>query len=153
MSCASASKCLDDCLPDLFNITPLARRSVELTSRFIKPCFQNPPLNCAVINAEEEDRFYFILEGECQLKHAQAGELPPVTLDTGNPDLDVPSFYEGKTISRLGPGEFFGEGAVFPKMRRNWLVEAHGATKLYYINRMDLLARILFICDFESESL
>jgi CRP-like cAMP-binding protein len=67
-----------------------------------------------------------------------------VTLDTGNPDLDVPSFYEGKTISRLGPGEFFGEGAVFPKMRRNWLVEAHGATKLYYISRMDLVARILF---------
>ncbi|GAQ91505.1 Similar to cAMP/cGMP-dependent protein kinase [Klebsormidium nitens] len=97
-----------------------------------------------VINAEEEERLYFIIEGECQLKHAQGGDLPPVTLDTGNPELDVPSFYsDGRTISRLGPGEFFGEGSLFPRMRRNWLVEAHGATKLYYINRMDLTAHVL----------
>eukprot|EP00243_Klebsormidium_subtile_P006619 TRINITY_DN2849_c0_g1_i1.p1 TRINITY_DN2849_c0_g1~~TRINITY_DN2849_c0_g1_i1.p1 ORF type:complete len:664 (+),score=163.06 TRINITY_DN2849_c0_g1_i1:118-1992(+) len=96
-----------------------------------------------VINAEEEERLYFIIEGECQLKHPQGGDLPPVTLDTGNPELDVQSFYsDGRTISRLGPGEFFGEGSVFPRMRRNWLVEAHGATKLYYINRMDLTAHV-----------
>ena len=33
------------------------------------------------------------------------------------PDSDV-GFYNAKTISRLGPGNFFGEGCIFPEIRR-----------------------------------
>ena len=51
-------------------------------------------------------------------------------------------FYNGKTISRLGPGNFFGEGCIFPDIRRDWIVEAMSEVKLYFISRGDILNNV-----------
>ena len=51
-------------------------------------------------------------------------------------------FYNAKTISRLGPGNFFGEGCIFPEIRRDWIVEAMSEVKLYFISRGDILNNV-----------
>ena len=51
-------------------------------------------------------------------------------------------FYNAKTISRLGPGNFFGEGCIFPEIRRDWIVEAMSEVKLYFISRGDIMNNV-----------
>ncbi|GBG78205.1 hypothetical protein CBR_g26238 [Chara braunii] len=62
--------------------------------------------------------------------------------ETVSKERDSPpsyGFYDANTISRLGPGSFFGEGCIFRKLRRDWIVEAATHVKAYQINKMDFL--------------
>ena len=96
----------------------------------------------ALFDTEKDNRLYFIVEGECRLclldeeeqqEHGeQTGVVVEAQIDKNasvgvgfgeeqqqkkKPDSDV-GFYNAKTISRLGPGNFFGEGCIFPEIRR-----------------------------------
>ena len=46
-------------------------------------------------------------------------------------------FYKAETISRLGPGNFFGESCVFKELSRDWFVEAATEVKLYFLSQAD----------------
>jgi len=119
----------------------------------------------ALFDTEKDNRLYFIVEGECRLclldeDEETAAEPERELVGAGGvvegDEVEVNlkgkelrnyadtgyGFYNAKTISRLGPGNFFGEGCIFPEIRRDWIVEAMSEVKLYFISRGDILNNV-----------
>ena len=117
----------------------------------------------ALFDTEKDNRLYFVVEGECRLclldeeeENQQEPEVrgvtPVVVENLTKVDDDTKQkkekestdvgFYNAKTISRLGPGNFFGEGCIFPEIRRDWIVEAMTEVKLYFISRGDIMNNV-----------
>ena len=105
----------------------------------------------------QDNRIHFIVEGECKLRLDYSTYGPPTALpkinigsnDAGAYPGDAPAresryagkehFYDNTTISRLGPGNCFGECCVFPSIRREgWVGEALSEVKLYFVAQADI---------------
>ncbi|GHP05348.1 hypothetical protein PPROV_000410000 [Pycnococcus provasolii] len=109
-----------------------------------------------VFYPEKDNRLHFIVEGEAKLRldHAQYGTpvdiVKTITAPgaSGFANANGPrewryamkeTFYDSVTISRLGPGNCFGECSVFPHLRREGrVVEALTEVKLYFVAQADL---------------
>lgn len=83
-----------------------------------------------IFEADNDNRLYFVVEGECRLSLIEEecqseDEFSEKGFENGStkPAKDM-HFYNAGTISRLGPGNFFGEGCLFPELKRDRLVEA-----------------------------
>ena len=119
-----------------------------------------------IFETDKDNRLYFVVEGECRLclpedddeNSSEGGAMAPlpgggiVGTDEGAlAGRDLPGrglggppslLYNAQTITRLGPGNFFGEGCLFPDLRRDWIVEAMSEVKLYFISRGDVLNNV-----------
>ena len=81
---------------------------------------------------DKDNRLYFVVQRECRLCYSRCfdsqGEVP----------RGESSFYKGDTISRIGPGNFFGESCLFKDLKRGeWFVDAATEVKLYFITEAD----------------
>ena len=86
---------------------------------------------------DKDNRLYFVVQGECRLCYRRSfdaqGDIPR---GEGN-------FYKGDTISRIGPGNFFGETCLFKDLKRGeWFVDAATEVKLYFISEADFWKKL-----------
>jgi len=87
-----------------------------------------------------EGILYFVVEGECRLRRAYSRK--DGGKDEKDPIADEEAFYDSNTITRLGPGDFFGEASVFSEARHDgWYVESHTDCKLYCIAGAQLISK------------
>eukprot|EP00873_Tetraselmis_striata_P019886 jgi/Tetstr1/440150/TSEL_028507.t1 len=88
-----------------------------------------------VFDVMNDTTVYFVVEGDCRLRRAVGKHADPIPTVKG-----ADPFYDAHTISRLGPGNFFGEAALFPEFRQEgWFVEAKTDCKFYTIAAAELI--------------
>ena len=83
-----------------------------------------------VFQTDRDNRVYFVVQGECRLTNQANSEAR-------NNHVVDDLFYKAEIISRLGPGNFFGESCVFKELSRDWFVEAATEVKLYFLSQAD----------------
>lgn len=101
-----------------------------------------------IFHPEQDNRMYFCVEGELRLTldggptaatHARADYAGHAhghghSHGHGHGHTSQELFYSSNTISRLGPGAFFGECALFPETTSDWLVECHTDCRLLFVS-------------------
>ncbi|MGP8077071.1 MAG: Crp/Fnr family transcriptional regulator [Thermoplasmata archaeon] len=90
----------------------LSERQIKRIARFAK-VRDIPPETFVVKHGEKGIGFYLILEGQVQVRRS------------------------GKTLARLGPGDFFGELALFDDRTRSADVVTLGPTRVVVLSRWE----------------
>ncbi|KAK3266094.1 hypothetical protein CYMTET_25260 [Cymbomonas tetramitiformis] len=85
-----------------------------------------------VFYPDKDLRICFVVDGECRLRCAKEDRSLP-SIDGGS------HFYDTNTISRLGPGSWFGESCLFEDLKRNFTVETKVETTLFSIGKQEAL--------------
>ena len=86
---------------------------------------------------DKDNRLYFVVQGECRLSYRRSFDAQ------GENMRGESSFYKGDTISRIGPGNFFGETCLFKDLKRGeWFVDAATEVKLYFISEGDFWKKL-----------
>lgn len=123
---------LNDKLKFLNSLNILRGRPAKRVIQLAHFLSSSSHISGTVFYPDKDLRICFVVDGECRLRCAKE--------DRSLPSIDSSShFYDTNTISRLGPGSWFGESCLFEDLKRNFTVETKVETTLFSIGKQDAL--------------
>ncbi|KAK3280420.1 hypothetical protein CYMTET_11735 [Cymbomonas tetramitiformis] len=88
-----------------------------------------------VVSPEKEQKLCFMVEGSCRIRRS-------VKDLSSDPAAAGGVLYDKDTISRLGPGNWFGESILFSDLKRDFMVEIERDTSVYQVSKSDAMKHI-----------